>query len=130
MAIVYAETIPTQSIGRVRFSFRADGTLVAVKLRSDSRNGGRGKASAAVPSRAKLERWLKAYLAGRDLPFPGKWSMPGKTGFAQSVYAAVADLKAGETLSYADVAARAGSAKACRAVGTAMGRNPIPLVVP
>lgn len=130
MAIVYAETIPTKSVGRVRFSFAADGTLVAVKLRSDSRSGALGKASASVPTCAKLELWLKAYLAGRDQPFPGKWEIPGKTDFARSVYAAVAALKAGETLSYGEVAARAGSAKACRAVGTAMGHNPIPLVVP
>ena len=130
MAIVYAETIPTKSVGRVRFGFDADGTLAEVKLRADSRSGARGKASANVPSRSKLERWLKAYLVGRDQPFPGKWENPGKTDFARSVYAAVAALKAGETLSYGGVAERAGSAKACRAVGTAMGHNPIPLVVP
>jgi methylated-DNA-[protein]-cysteine S-methyltransferase len=130
MAIVYAETLPTKSVGRVRFSFAADGTLEEIKLGADSRSGGRGKASASVPSRAKLERWLTAYLAGRDLPFPGKWEIPGKTDFARSVYAAVAALKVGETLSYGEVAERAGSAKACRAVGTAMGHNPIPLLVP
>ena len=130
MAIVYAETLPTKTLGRVRFGFDSEGCLHEVKLRADSRSGSCGKASAVVPSRAKLERWLKAYLEGRDSPFPGKWMIPGNTDFTRKVYAAVAELKAGETLCYADVAARAGSAKACRAVGTAMGRNPIPLVVP
>jgi O-6-methylguanine DNA methyltransferase len=46
------------------------------------------------------------------------------------VYRQVAALESGQTRSYGEIAALAGSAKACRAVGTAMGRNPIPLVVP
>lgn len=130
MPNVYAETIPTKDLGRVRFGFDAKGELIEIKMRADSRSGSRGKAPKGVPSRAKLEKWLAAYMKGRQLAFPGKWQMPGGSEFARNVYAAVAALKPGETLSYGGVAERAGAAKAYRAVGTAMGKNPIPLVVP
>ena len=36
----------------------------------------------------------------------------------------------GETVSYGELAARAGNPKASRAVGTACARNPVPIVVP
>ena len=130
MPNVYAETVPTKSLGRVRFGFDAEGNLIELKMRADSRSGSCGKAPKGVPSRAKLENWLTAYMKGRKVAFPGKWQMPGASDFVRGVYAVVADLGPGETLSYGEVAEKAGSAKACRAVGTAMGRNPIPLVVP
>ncbi len=130
MPIVYAETVPTASVGRVRFGFDAGGELVEVKMRADSCSGSRGKAPKGVPSHTKLEKWLASYMKGHQVDFPGKWQVPGASDFARSVYAAVAALKPGETLSYGGVAERAGSAKAYRAVGTAMGKNPIPLVVP
>ena len=130
MPTVYAETLPTASLGRVRFGFDVSGHLVEVKMRADTRSGSRGNAPKGVPSRIKLEKWLAAYMKGRQVAFPGKWQMPGNSDFARDVYAAVAALKPGETLSYGGVAERAGSAKAYRAVGTAMGKNPLPLVVP
>ncbi|MDP7062584.1 MAG: methylated-DNA--[protein]-cysteine S-methyltransferase [Planctomycetota bacterium] len=130
MPNVYVETIPTKDLGRVRFGFDAKGELIEIKMRADSRSGSQHKAPKGVPSRAKLEKWLAAYMRGRQHPFPGKWQLPGGSEFARKVYAAVAALKPGETLSYGGVAERAGSAKAYRAVGTAMGKNPIPLVVP
>jgi len=130
MSIVYAETLTTKSLGRVRFSFDAEGCLLEVKMRAVQRSGACGKAPLSVPSRLQLERWLKAYLVGNALPFPGKWEIPGNTEFARAVYAVVAAIKVGQTLSYGEVAVLAGAPKAFRAVGTAMGRNPISLVVP
>jgi methylated-DNA-[protein]-cysteine S-methyltransferase len=39
-------------------------------------------------------------------------------------------VRRGETVTYGELAARAGNPKASRAVGTACARNPIPIVVP
>jgi methylated-DNA-[protein]-cysteine S-methyltransferase len=39
-------------------------------------------------------------------------------------------VRRGETVTYGELAARAGNPKAFRAVGTACARNPIPIVVP
>ncbi|HTF90789.1 MAG TPA: methylated-DNA--[protein]-cysteine S-methyltransferase [Planctomycetota bacterium] len=50
--------------------------------------------------------------------------------FHGRVYAALRKLRAGETCTYAELAAKAGSPAAARAVGQAMRRNPWPLVVP
>lgn len=55
---------------------------------------------------------------------------PAGTEFQQRVWFALADIGYGETESYGQLAARVGNSKACRAVGLANGRNPIPLILP
>ncbi len=51
-------------------------------------------------------------------------------GFYRDVLRATARVPYGETMSYAEIAARAGSPRAFRAAGSALGSNPMPLVVP
>jgi len=58
-----------------------------------------------------------------------KVRQPGAT-FSQAAWKAMRKVKAGKTLSYADLAARAGSAAAVRAAGSACAKNAIVLVVP
>jgi methylated-DNA-[protein]-cysteine S-methyltransferase len=55
---------------------------------------------------------------------------PSGTEFQRRVWFALADIGYGTTESYAQLASRVGNPKACRAVGLANGRNPIPLVLP
>lgn len=50
--------------------------------------------------------------------------------FSQSAWKAMRKIKSGKTISYADLAARAGSPAAVRAVGTACGRNAVAPIVP
>src|SRR5215472_13774323 len=50
--------------------------------------------------------------------------------FHRRVYEAARAIPAGKTLSYGDIAARAGAPGAARAVGQALGRNPFPIIVP
>ncbi len=50
--------------------------------------------------------------------------------FCQRVYATTRRIPAGETASYGEIAARVGEPGAARAVGQALGRNPVPLIVP
>jgi methylated-DNA-[protein]-cysteine S-methyltransferase len=50
--------------------------------------------------------------------------------FHRRVYDVTRTIKAGTTLSYGEVAARVGEPDAARAVGQALGRNPIPIIVP
>jgi methylated-DNA-[protein]-cysteine S-methyltransferase len=50
--------------------------------------------------------------------------------FRRIVLEKLREVPFGETLSYGELAARAGNPKAARAVGTACARNPIPIVVP
>jgi methylated-DNA-[protein]-cysteine S-methyltransferase len=91
--------------------------------------------SKGVP--AKIKNWhrltgsaLKKNLAGRDakaLP-PLDWA--GKTKFQQSVWREMLKLSTGQTKSYGEVAAAIKNPKAVRAVGSACGANPIPVLVP
>jgi methylated-DNA-[protein]-cysteine S-methyltransferase len=72
---------------------------------------------------------LRAYFAGElrrfELPLA-----PHGTEFQRRVWDAVAGIPYGTTSTYSVVAAAIGSPRACRAVGAANGRNPLPIVVP
>jgi AraC family transcriptional regulator of adaptative response/methylated-DNA-[protein]-cysteine methyltransferase len=52
------------------------------------------------------------------------------TAFQQQVWQALLAIPAGKTMTYSQVAARIGYPKACRAVGNAVGANPVSLLVP
>ena len=72
---------------------------------------------------------LRAYFAGElrefDLPLA-----PRGTPFQLSAWAAVSAIPYGSTATYAEIAAALGRPSACRAVGAANGRNPLPVIVP
>jgi methylated-DNA-[protein]-cysteine S-methyltransferase len=77
-----------------------------------------------------LEKALKErFFKGKPLPvFPlGDF---GGTRFQRSVWRAMEKIPRGETRTYAQIAAAAGRPGAARAVGTACGANPLPLIVP
>lgn len=52
------------------------------------------------------------------------------TDFYQDVYRVMSAIPAGSVMSYQDIAKRIGRPRAVRAVGTACGRNTLPLIVP
>ena len=52
------------------------------------------------------------------------------TAFQRAVWLELAKIPLGETISYGELALRVGRPKAVRAVGQAVGRNPIPLFLP
>jgi methylated-DNA-[protein]-cysteine S-methyltransferase len=84
-------------------------------------------------SRASLRQTrdeLDEYFGGHRHTFeiPLDWRLAH--GFRREVLRATAAIPFGETASYRDVATRAGSAGAVRAAGTALARNPLPIVVP
>ncbi len=77
-----------------------------------------------------LRRELEEYFDGRRQTFdvPIDWSLT--SGFTQRVLQATAAIPFGAVSTYQAVAAKAGSPKATRAAGNALGSNPIPIVVP
>jgi len=50
--------------------------------------------------------------------------------FERQIYALLREVPTGSTVTYGELAARAGAPGAARAVGMAMGRNPVPIIVP
>lgn len=71
-----------------------------------------------------------AYFTGQARALEGLTWRANGTAFQRSVWAALCAIPAGETLSYAALAARIGAPKAVRAVGLANGANPVGVVVP
>lgn len=72
---------------------------------------------------------LDAYFAGEAVDFEVSMKFEG-TLFQRRVWEALRTIPHGTTVSYADVAGRIGAPKAVRAVGAAVGRNPIAIIVP
>ena len=72
---------------------------------------------------------VQAYLAGRRRDLDVPLDLRG-TPFQKKVWSALRRVPYGETISYADLARRAGHPRAARACGSANGSNPVPLFVP
>lgn len=77
----------------------------------------------------RTARELDEYFAGVRREFDIPLSLHG-TPFQKRVWAALLQIPYGQTRSYAEVAAMAGSPKACRAVGMANHNNPVSILVP
>lgn len=56
--------------------------------------------------------------------------LAGVPPFEQRIYALLREVGPGATVTYGELAERAGSPGAARAVGAAMGRNPVPVIIP
>ncbi|GAA2249124.1 methylated-DNA--[protein]-cysteine S-methyltransferase [Streptomyces atrovirens] len=83
------------------------------------------------PLLAEAIRQVEAYFAGerRDFELPLDWSLI--SGFNREVLRELAaGVPFGSVVGYGDLARRVGRPGAAQAVGTAMGANPLPVVVP
>lgn len=74
-------------------------------------------------------RQLRAYFSGELEAFDLKLAPKG-TPFQLNVWKLLCDIPYGQTISYGELARRAGNPNASRAVGLANGSNPISIVVP
>jgi methylated-DNA-[protein]-cysteine S-methyltransferase len=77
----------------------------------------------------ETERQLGEYFAGTRTHFNLPLEARGSE-FERKVWRALKKIPYGKTKSYLDLAKAIGSPKACRAVGAANSRNPLPIVVP
>ena len=73
---------------------------------------------------------LQRYFAGEAHPFQVPLDIQVGTAFQQSVWRALLGIAPGQTLSYGELSQRLGRATAVRAVGAAVGRNPLSLFIP
>jgi methylated-DNA-[protein]-cysteine S-methyltransferase len=89
-----------------------------------------GEAAPPAEVRQVIER-MAALLRGEACDLSTiALDMDGVPEFHRRVYEAARAIPPGNTLSYGDIAKRAGAPGAARAVGQALGRNPFPIVVP
>ncbi|AMO24172.1 methylated-DNA--[protein]-cysteine S-methyltransferase [Ramlibacter solisilvae] len=73
---------------------------------------------------------LQAYFAGERDGFALPLDLQGGTPFQQSVWQALLAIPCGRTTSYSTLSREIGMPAAARAVGAAVGRNPISIMVP
>ncbi len=85
-------------------------------------------ASQATAGRAIAQ--LQEYFEGRRDRFDVPLDFAGVTPFTRAVLDATAEVPFGRLSTYRDIATRIGKPGATRAVGNALGRNPIPVIVP
>jgi methylated-DNA-[protein]-cysteine S-methyltransferase len=125
-------TVMDSPVGELRVIERA-GALSAIEFtpwRPPADGRPLGERADDHPVLAATVAQLTEYFAGErtafDLPVA-----PRGTEFQERVWAQLVQIPFGETASYGEVAGRLGlTAAASRAVGTANGRNPIPIVIP
>jgi len=70
------------------------------------------------------------YFSGHRVTFPDELDLSGATAFQREVWEVTRLILYGETRSYAWVAEQIRKPQAVRAVGQALGRNPLPTIIP
>lgn len=79
---------------------------------------------------AKAVSWLDCYFSHGPLPESPELDLSGTSPFQRRVYAALSRIPYGETRSYGDVAKEIGPRMSNRAVGRALSKNPVLLLIP
>lgn len=82
------------------------------------------------PVLIKTAQQLTEYFAGKRRVFDLPLDLSGGTIFQQTVWQALLGIAPGQTTSYSNISKRINNAAAVRAVGAAVGRNPISIIVP
>jgi methylated-DNA-[protein]-cysteine S-methyltransferase len=107
-----------QAVRCIRFPVQGE----AVRPEAGWQPSARGPVAEAI-------RQLREYFAGRRTTFDLPLEAAG-TPFQRAVWRALGDIPYGTTISYGELARRVGNPKASRAVGSANGANPLPIVIP
>ena len=107
-----------QAIRRIFFPQRGK----PVKPQAGWTESARGPVGVAI-------RQLREYFAGKRIDFDFPLAPEGTT-FQRAVWDQLREIPYAQTISYGELARRVGNPKAARAVGSANGANPLPIVIP
>ena len=131
----YYDIWPDSPVGPLFLAVSERG-LCGVSFRSSEdafvrRLAARGFEPVRAPEQVTLPiSQLREYFAGRRRRFEVEVDLTGQTPFQRLVLETTAQVPAGQVISYGEVARRIGKPMAMRAVGAALGQNPVPIVVP
>jgi len=118
-------TIAASDRGLLRLSFRGTDASIRAELRRF------GADVVEAPHRLRaITMQLESYFAGKRRAFELPLDLSITTPFQRRVLMATRRVPAGSVVSYGDIARRIGQPRASRAVGQALGRNPVPIVIP
>jgi methylated-DNA-[protein]-cysteine S-methyltransferase len=120
-------------LGDLRLQARQE-RLVGVIILADTQPGSAStptlSGSIATPVLRQAGRELAEYFAGRRQAFEVPLDLSGRPSFTRKILEELRKVPYGATLTYGELAARAGYPRAARAVGQAMAANPLPIIIP
>ena len=111
-------------IGRLKIQVE-DNALIGLHLCKEEETGDSSSHPVVVQTAIQLDEYFAGTRRSFHLPLA-----PQGTPFQQEVWNALQHIPYGKTISYAQLAETVGRPKACRAVGTANGKNPIAIIIP
>ena len=103
--------------------------LVAIEVRNNAKQEVTAKNPSAEAILLKTKKQLEQYFAGKRTSFDVALDLVG-TEFQVQAWRALCRIPFGKTISYGQQASNIKKPKAFRAVGSANGKNPIPIIVP
>jgi methylated-DNA-[protein]-cysteine S-methyltransferase len=107
-----------------------EATRGATERRLRGRSVSASAAEPPVPIRRAMAA-IERYLSGERVDFAAvELDLAGVSAFHRQIYDAARRIAWGETTTYGALARKTGFPDAARAVGQAMGRNPIPIIIP
>ncbi len=126
---VRAIVLPKASRRSVERALRAQ-DAAPLTLPSPRTAGERARERGTLPLLDGAQAQIMDYLAGRRRTLEFPIDLSSGTPFQRRVWGAIRSIPSGQLRSYKWVARRVGGARYARAVGAALGANPVPLIVP
>ena len=122
------ELVVASPVGKLRLVASEKG-LVAIDVRNNAKQEVTAKNPSAQAVLIQTKKQLEQYFAGKRTTFDVALDLVG-TEFQVQAWRALCRIPFGKTISYGQQAANIKKPKAFRAVGSANGKNPIPIIVP
>jgi methylated-DNA-[protein]-cysteine S-methyltransferase len=132
------DSITDTHLGKVFFAATAAG-LVSIDFGTSERAfrerlrahfGVEARLARAPGKLGRIGKQLREYLAGRRTQFDLALDLGALPEFQRRVLLAALEIPHGQVTTYGELARRIGRPKAARAVGQALGHNPVPIVIP
>ena len=122
------ELVVASPVGKLRLVASEKG-LVAIDVRNSAKQEVTARNPSAQAVLIQTKKQLEQYFAGKRTTFDVALDLVG-TEFQVQAWRALCRIPFGKTISYGQQAANIKKPKAFRAVGSANGKNPIPIIVP
>ena len=118
-------------IGPAIIGFQLPEATVHLTESKIARNSRACRSSAPPPQIAEVIEKIQKHLQGEVQDFRAVTvDLSGTDPFARQVYEVIREIPAGETQTYGEVARAVGQPAEAQAVGNALARNPVPLIIP
>lgn len=131
----FSDIVAESTDGICLTSLVFEGSKDASKLPAPDENTDRAEEKADLPVFRDVRLWLDIYFDGKIPDFTPKYKIDSLTDFSARVTLAMSEIPYGKTVTYGEIARKIANERGIRrmsaqAVGGAVGRNPICIIVP